>query len=226
MKKIAILGLMTLALYSCKKQEDTTLEVECEPEVTVNDYMPMAIGNYWVYEHVEIDSNNNEKKIGIVDSIKITRKEKLRGKEYYVFEGTNRPYTSYKSVVYMLRDSSGYLVNSEGNVLMSVINFTDTLGKFKEGSDTNWIYQTFGIMEREKTVVIAGIGPIRVINSVGHYVHNQKYLPQSKRLKVSVNNYYSRGVGKIVDTYFWSIEFLYSGKVIERRLVKYHIERE
>ena len=225
MKKFIVLGIVVLAFFSCKK-EDAALEPVCETEVTVNDYMPMKVGNFWVYEHVKIDSNGNESKLGLIDSIRITKKETLRGNEYYVFEGTRQPIINHKGVVHKLRDSSGYLVNSGGNVLMSVVNFTDTIFKYRDPSDSNWVTKSYGIMETERTVVIEGIGPVRVINAVGHFYHNPKRFPQAKELEVKFNNYYSKGVGLILDTYFWSHEFFNSGSIIERRLVKYHIERE
>ena len=225
MKKSIVLGLAVLAFFSCKKEEDPTL-VECAPEITVQDYMPMAIGNYWVYEHVKIDSAGNESKLGLIDSIRITRKETLRGNEYYVFEGTRQPIINNKGIVHKLRDSLGYLVNSGGNALMSVVNFTDTIFKYRDPSDSNWITKSHGIMETERTVVIEGIGPVRVINSAGYFEHNKNRFPQSQRLKVKINNHYTKGVGLILDTYFWSSDFLNSGNIIERRLVKYHIEKE
>ena len=54
MNRICFIALLLVVFSACKKEEDTELIPENEPEVSVNDFMPMAIGNYWIYQHYKM----------------------------------------------------------------------------------------------------------------------------------------------------------------------------
>lgn len=67
--KITSIILILLFLLSC--EDDSNSPSENIPEDGIRDYIPSAIGTYWVYETHEIDEVGNEELIGI-DSIVVT----------------------------------------------------------------------------------------------------------------------------------------------------------
>jgi hypothetical protein len=113
----ATLSFLTL---SCKKNAD-------DPIPTAQaDYFQLKVGNYWIYEGFRVDSNNFATSTGKFDSAYIEKDTMIRGFTYYkrlenplVLAGLQ--FSSY------LRDSSGYLVTREGQILASDFNFVDTL---------------------------------------------------------------------------------------------------
>ncbi|MBD78765.1 MAG: hypothetical protein CL840_07585 [Crocinitomicaceae bacterium] len=223
MYKVLALSSLIVLSFSCKKDEEITENPNCEPELKVQDYMPMAVGNYWVYQQYRIDSNRVEEKMGQVDSMKITRIEKIRGNEYFVFEGTNSPYGNFDgSIIHMLRDSNGYLVNQSGDILMSVKNFTDTLDK---GSDNNDIYSYYHKMRGESQVNIAGAVET-VINYQVDRIFNKPFSDELGTEAVVSNNYYAKGRGKVMDDYYYMADYITNKRIIERRLIRYHIVSE
>ena len=109
MKSILVIFLTLLIYYSCTKTDSN-------PQTTVpvmtNDYYPMAVGNYWVYEFVNKDPEGNIVGNSSIDSIKIVTDTLILEKLFYVFE-TNRPYPNTR---FMRHDSAGYIVDQHGDL--------------------------------------------------------------------------------------------------------------
>ena len=63
----ALSAIALLLISSCKKEE--MVPCPTPPIETIPNYMPLAIGNYWVYNNYKIDTLGNETKMNLVDSI-------------------------------------------------------------------------------------------------------------------------------------------------------------
>jgi hypothetical protein len=125
MKRVLFITLISVvALAACNKNNS---EDELSP-VQTPDYMQLKIGNYWVYEKYTIDSDGIENPIwGETDSSIITGDTMIDNIKYYKKLSVNQEHMSY------LRNSNGYLVNLEGEVLFSENDFSniirvDTIG--------------------------------------------------------------------------------------------------
>ena len=211
MRKLFVLGIVLVIIISCQKND--------ELEVSKSNFTPLKIGNYWIYKNYNVDSIGNETEISTIDSVVITRDTIINSMKFFIFEGTNYPFIRERQIIDILKDSSGYLVNSKGQILFSENNFIDTLYKRVElGGVNDTIFTCTYKMEKPNYSVTVPAGTFDVLNFKGtlfSYVNlqenqNPKYM----------NTYYADNVGKILITYL----YLNSPMIIERRLLRYHIE--
>ena len=211
MKKYFVLVIVIAFITSCQK-DDYQVEIK-------NNYAPLEIGNYWIYENYIVDSIGNETETSIIDSVVITRDTIINSMKYFILEGTNYPFIRERQIIDILRDSLGYLVNSKGRILFSENNFIDTLYKRVELSGVNdTIFTCTYKMENPNYSVTVKAGTFEVLNFKGtlfryinlQEIENPKY----------TNTYYADNVGKILETYL----YLNSLTIIERRLLRYYIQ--
>ena len=89
-------------------------------------YLPLAVGNYWIYQNVNLDSLGNETALNLFDSIVITKDTLINNKLYYVFGGIQNYAATFPEY---LRDSVGYLVNIKGQKTFSTTDFKNILAE-------------------------------------------------------------------------------------------------
>jgi len=213
MRKLFLLVLAISLFAACNKDKTNPQEE--------SNYFPMQIGNYWVYQHYNIDSLGNETDMNKTDSVIIKRDTIINNKQYFVLEGTNYPYNGNRwEILDYLRDSSGYLVNFNGIIKCSENNFTDTLVSKTEVIGEDTLYFLTYQMEAPDNYIIVPAGEFEVLNFKGTVVMPKNH-PGIKNPRY-MNNYYADGVGKIIETYF----FLSSPFISEKRLVRYNIVSE
>lgn len=206
MKKLIVLGISILFLFSCQKNDEII-----EPAL---NYMPLQIGNYWVWQHYSVDTLGVETALPKYDSSIIVRDTTIRGALYYIFEGYEAiGNTSSQSII---RDSSGYYVNSNGTIVMAENNFTDTLRYNVQTNQGDTLFTSMYKMEKPDYSVTVPVGTYDVLNCLGTI----KIIIPSLDTTRYLNTYYADNVGMILSTYF----FFHSPTVYEKRLTKYHIE--
>lgn len=209
MRKLIILGVLSIILISACKKSDEIIIKDPEPVPTKN-YNPMSIGSYWIYQHYEIDTLGNETQLSVTDSVRITGDTLINSLNYRIYKGTK---PNQWNVLYMLRDSGDYVVDSDGLIYLSKSNFVDTLNKGIIGL-MSFSYK----MEQPVAAITVPAGSFNVVNYQGTYDANNP--PSGVTYPRFQNNYYTDGIGRIADSYFY-----YSNpKYYERRLVRYHIE--
>ncbi|UPT68354.1 MAG: hypothetical protein M0D57_06880 [Sphingobacteriales bacterium JAD_PAG50586_3] len=102
MKKLVVLVMAAaIGLFACKKDDEKTV-----PHV---DNMPLAVGNYWVYQVFNVDSDDVATPTADFDTCRITGTQTINGKTYFNFE--NYPLFQNNQNLIHLRDSMGYLVD-------------------------------------------------------------------------------------------------------------------
>jgi len=215
MRKLFFLGILSLLFVQCNDESS-------EPEVkTAESYLPLAVGNYWIYENCRIDSLGNETKLSQIDTVIITKDTLINNKKYFVFEGTHYP-SSEKLILSIKRDSIGFLVNEKGSITFSIDNFTDTLYSSIIIHEGDTLLMSDYKMENPgiSIEVPAGIFS-NVLNFKGfrYTIENGIIIKDKKPL----NNYYAKGVGKINSNFFYQSQDYIQ---YERRLIKYHIEEQ
>ena len=218
MRQLFLISLILGLLTSCEKGTDSNL-IDGGSPISSNGYFPLEIGNYWIYQHVEIDSSNKETVREIIDSMVVDRDTFINGNQYFVIEGTNYPFDGGRwGTLELLRDSSGCIVNHEGVVRFSENNFSDTLASKTEVINQDTLYILTYKMEEVGHSYSAPAGNFTVLNCKGTVfsyhelsgIDNPRYL----------NNFYARGVGRVLQTYL----FFHSPVISEKRLIRYHVK--
>lgn len=218
MRNLFLLALILGLLVSCEKEADSTF-IDDDSPISRTGYLPLEIGNYWIYQHVNIDASNNETPGNYIDSMVVERDTFIRENQYFVIEGTNHPFNGGQwGIIDILRDSLGYIVTHEGNIRFATDNFSDTLARKTEVINGDTMYILSYQMDQWGHSVSVPVGTFDVLNFKGTVfsykdlsgIDNPRYL----------NNFYAKGVGKVLQTYF----YLSSPKISEKRLIRYHLK--
>jgi hypothetical protein len=214
MRKLLALVMAITSLLSCNKEDDKEIKT---------DYLPLRIGNYWIYQEYNIDTMGNEIARSKLDSVIIKRDTIINDKKYYVFEGTYYPFTNNKwGIIDILRDSSGYIVNQNGIIQFAENDFTNPIAYFAhinhyDSNDTLFVMSHQ--MERIDNVIAVPAGTYdEVLNYKGTVVTSMN--TPGILYPRYLNCYYAKGVGKIIYTYF----YIASPNIYEKRLLRYYVK--
>ncbi len=123
------------AFSSCSKDDEIT---DCETipygddgiDLGEMDAFPTTVGSYWVYDIYDVDADGNETLSTTQDSVYVAGDSIVNGISHTVYEGT---FFGLGESIRLFRDSSGYIVNQEGQLIHSYTNFnipleSDTYG--------------------------------------------------------------------------------------------------
>jgi hypothetical protein len=116
--RVLLFGVFICSLFACQKQKDVSIN---KLEENGAGFLPLAVGNYWIYDVSIIDSINPPVFVSW-DSTYIERDTLIGENLYYVFKSS-----SAFSFQQLLRDSSSFIVDEKGEVFLAPTNFTDTL---------------------------------------------------------------------------------------------------
>jgi len=210
MRKLFVFGFVLVLFPSCQKEK---------PVESKSSYAPLAIGNYWIYQNFNVDEAGIETATSIVDSVTVTRDTVVNSQTYYVLEGTNQPFNENRGVIDLLRDSSGYLVNRNGLIRFAENDFTKELARKVEIQNGDTLFTLVYQMEKQPLRAVVPAGTFDVLNYRGtlNYpttisgLNNPRY----------INIQYANNVGKVSET----ILFYSDPRTIEKRLVRYHIQK-
>ena len=217
MRTFFLLSLCFLFIAACEKTNPHNPDDDPDQLVS-SDYFPLSTGSFWIYQNVDIDPLGVEKTRAETDSVIITGDTLINGKLYSVFEGTNYPFNGRNwGIIDILRDSAGYIVNHAGEVKFSFTNFSDTLYVRREIFREELLYTLTYMMQHEDLPITVPAGEFEVKNFIGTVLSEKEIegIPNPRYL----NNYYAEGVGNVLRTYL----FFNSPKIIEKRLLRYHI---
>ena len=214
MRNVLYISVAILAFASCKKED------EVQPKPTVpqasKSYMPLEVGNYWVYETNNVDEFGVKTYMG-QDSISISKDTTINGNKFYIMEGTFLG--SSAAIRTILKDSAGYLVDPTGIFHLSSYNFQDTIYRNVElGGIKDTLYTVVGHMEKvpNPIQVPAGIFQDVIVNKHTYtFIH-----PSFSRGSRSTYTYYSNKIGKIKGVKW----FAKQPSTIETELIRYHVK--
>jgi len=208
MRKLIVLSLTMALLYACQKITNSEISAE-------SSYTPMEIGKYWIYAHYLIDANGHAIPQSRTDSVIITGDTLVNGSRYYVFKGTNYPWNgSQWQTIAMLRDSSGYLLDVNGNIRFAEDNFSEVLARKTETQNGDTLYTLTFKMEVMSGMITVPAGSFETLNYRGTVTmpHERPGI-QNPRY---INTLYAKETGKILETYF----FLNDARINEKRLLR------
>ena len=118
---------LIFSIFTCKKDSPQDILPPIPPSAP--NYFPFTIGNYWIYDHYKVnDTTGVEEQLNAADTIRIIGEKIINDKTYYVFE--QREYwlnnNAEMDTVYY-RDSSGYIVDLEGTITFSSVDFNNII---------------------------------------------------------------------------------------------------
>ncbi len=202
-----------LLVSSCCKDDN---DIDTTPQVSQLQHLPLKTGNYWVYNTYKIDTLGNETIISTVDSTIISGDTIINGLTYYILKGN---YAGGRiRILDILRDSSGYLVNDEGEIKFSEDNFTDTLSITNVTFGDSTYTTTYYKMEKHNAPVTV---PAGTFDDVLNYKGTIKFYRASNPIYKDKNTFYAKDIGLILDTFYYGSE-AHSYRY-ERRLVRYNV---
>lgn len=208
-------AILLIFISSCKKDEDVICPPTPEPQL---NYMPLAIGNYWLYETYRVDTNGVETNLNYHDSIVVTRDTIINNDTFYIVEGTYRPFHTQWGVIRIIKNDNGNLVNHLGDTILPATNFTDTFRKHYEiiGNNDTLFYRSFKMIDPTYDVTVPA-GTFPIVDYRGTYTTYQN-IPNVPNPRY-VHNYYAENVGKVKETY----HYMSSPQTMEIRLTKYFV---
>jgi hypothetical protein len=215
-----IVTAMLFTFNSCKTENEPVIETQ---EV----YLPMSVGNYWIYQHYKIDSLGNETPLrNAFDSLYIVKDSVINGERYYAFENSGY----FGKLQGLFRDSCGYLIKSTGEIYFSATNFTDTIDYdyvYKKEYSPNrlLLYLLKTKMNPVKQTVSTPSGNYYTLMSNGFltFYYYDELGNVTDTINASLNTYFAPNIGMVIDTYRYYLGAKQDKIKIERRLLRFKI---
>lgn len=188
MKRVFLImaGIVLLA-SSCKKGETDTPT----PSTPTADYMQLKVGNYWVYDRYRVDSLGNETIYEAADSNIIIGDTIIRD-ELFFKKMHNHPH----QLTYV-RDSNGYLINDQGEILFSDHDFSNILRADTVGG--NYFYIEYSMMQSDTSTVV----PFGTYDAL---TYRGKVIPLKPEYPFGINYlyyFYADSLGMIKSSYYY-----------------------
>jgi len=205
MNKLLLISVILFTLFSCSKQEDVTIN---KLEEEVGNFFPLNVGNYWIYQVSQLDTNGNST-FQKIDSTYIVGDTAINNNVYYIFKSsTSLFYTQF------LRDSSGYIVDEMGQKFLYQMMTDDTLYtnliKTFNGDTLSFTYR---MMRKPPSLITCVLGDFIALDA-----EMTRYLPFTGRTDIG-HYFYSSSIGLILRQDF----FTFTGKRTEYSLIRYKI---
>ncbi len=210
-RKTFLFATLFLIVFSSCKKDNTT-----EHFTTYDSYLPLQVGNYWVYEKALVDTNGTEQPLGL-DSIWVEKDTTIRNNKYHILmveEST--PMAKDRTI---LRDSLHYIVNHLGKVVFSYLNFDNAF-------DTSFItsaQDTIGVVETKMTDKDLAVQVPAGIFVTSAFNRTITLTPQFATVWTTRNEptRYAKDVGIV---YQIPYSYVHLPGHIERRLLRYHLQ--
>jgi hypothetical protein len=208
---------------ACKKKKEVEPEAAqpapttpvAEP-ISSAEYAQLKIGNYWIYQEINVDSQGNETPTNMYDSCYIASDSVIRGSRF--FRITNfSPIFPFQE---LLRDSSNLIINSHGEVVFAANDFNTIFATPVDvgSSLTDTIIKgTYKMVDKDVQVTVPA-GTFITSNFKKIFFAFPNYaqgVPDR-----SMNTRFAKNVGMITQT---QARFLSITSSVERKLVRYHL---
>ena len=215
MKSIISLSLlMTIFLFiSCNKDEPEP--TPAPPVESVLDYYPLEIGNYWVYQRSGCDSTWENCDSLDTDTTRVVKDTIINNHTYFKLEGYTE--LGHKSVAY-LRDSSDYIVSSNGNIIFSNKDFESILKERYEIFNGDTIFYYYVKMEEEPVPFESPAGVFECLDrKMTLFIQKDNF-----EKPINIHHLFAKGVGPVFSQAVYAISL--GGYKME--LVDYHVAPE
>jgi hypothetical protein len=196
-----------IIIIGCESDDDIL-------KLDYTDAIQLKKNNYWIYESASIDLESGTSIPELNDSIYIEKDTVINDLIYYIFKN---PFGLRE----IKRNVSGNILDLDGNIEFSAINFTDTLFRDPERD-------LFGMMKEVEEPVIVPAGTFKAVmfivfqkNIPGHWHSTDPNNPSvyDKNYSITRKVWYAKNVGVIKSvTYYGN----FTG--FEINLVRYKVK--
>lgn len=208
---------------ACKKKKEVQPEeVQTPPPVVAApqssaEYAQLKIGNYWIYQQINVDALGNETPTTNYDSCYIATDSLIRGSKFFMIKNLS-PLLPFQE---LLRDSSNYIINSYGEIIFSANDFTTIFATGftidpQPSGDT--IFKAVHKMMDKDISITVPAGTFTTSNFQKKYTIHTNWA-QGVPLRY-MNTRFAKNIGMITQT---QPIFLSITSTVERRLVRYHL---
>ena len=211
MKRFMFIVGLSLIIFSACKKSDTPIS---EPvKESVLDYMPLEIGNYWVYEIYSFDSGEVNSTLVTLDTSLITKDTLINSYTYFKIESG---FGAFASPIF-LRDSGDYIVDNNGRVWFTDIDsiniFNEHLIEYHDGDTA---YYWFEQLTAQNNPINVGAGSFYCLDMLTSFYRRE----DSLQIAHHAHRYYTKNVGIIKETSLFGTPL--SG--YKKELLVYHLE--
>ena len=135
-KNVMLFCCLMAFFFSCKK--DRSMNEPEAPAPSVNStgsVLPLAVGNYWIYQKSLDDSIGTYTLQNEFDSVYVEKDSMMMNEHYFKLSHTNYSFDYYFNFGHSVwvKDSLGYLVNYPHHVLLDTVHLLDTLSSISYG---------------------------------------------------------------------------------------------
>ena len=207
MKKYLLLLLLPIAIHSCRKDKVVVNNNSNIQNTMASDYLQLKVGNYWIYEVSQFNSTS-------IDSTTVTRDSIIRNNKYAVLEGHD--FRRDWVILNILRDSSNYIINHNGEIQFALDNFVDTLHEryIRDGSNNLFASISYKMFKTATPINVPAGEFDNTLNYRGEIFYHDN------RNKKYNQYYYSKKIGLIQ-----TIEPYSNGTdKFEKKLIRYNVE--
>lgn len=218
MRKLLITALLPVALFvTCKKSE-----TELPPPPMPGDDSPSfswdhTPGSYYVYQWYTIDSLGNETPYSAPDTNTVVGDTVINGNTYTTFYNDH---IFLQSQEVHWRDSSGYIVDQNGNIHFSYTAFNDTV----QDTDISGWFTIHHILGASVSQISVPAGEFDVYQKRQALELGEGTPPVTCTESLGFDNYFDATTGiPVIQQTSFSGEYMVTCRYYERRLVEYYI---
>jgi len=206
-----ILITTSITISSCKKEKAPGNETNEEPAITTNEYFPVSVGSYWVYEFDMHPLNGSVNDYNSIDTLKVIGDTLIDDENYFIFK-TDRPAAN---TIYYRRINQGEVIAPSGDLVCPPDNsYTGIYNDYHAVSGTDTAYYYWEDFTGYETINSSFGSAYSYIQKTVH----REYSPSSGGLHTSDTMYYSP-IGILQRSYSY-----FSGGKWVGTLVDYHLE--
>lgn len=182
---ILVAVILFITFSACKKEKATITEKKFD------SYMPFKKGNFWVYENFTLDSSGVQIDRSYDDTLYVSNDSTINGNKYYEIKWKKGSINLYQIYNNWLRDSSGYIVDINGERMFSSVNFSDTLRVRKDADFPMWKVILFYKMDKSLKSIATRAGNFEALNCKAEVYSNE----QGNVIQEFINTFYAKSIG-------------------------------
>jgi hypothetical protein len=220
--RIAIL-LFVILCFSCRKKTEPFIELKVfapeEIPVEYPEYMPLKVGNYWIYERFKMELNGISESTGQIDSCYVIKDTLIRNERYWKLKKFDFVFNRVE--FWFQRDSLHYIINQAGIILFSSGDFSSIfLSRYHVGPDSDTVSYIFDKMNDKDLPVTTAAGTFTTSNMQTSVTLFPKYLSPNVPNPRYLNKRFAKDVGIITETepFYVAFNFMHG-----RRLIRYYL---
>ncbi len=219
-KNSFIIVCLLVLFFSCKKDALITLPAPNFANNTVStsdSLLPLAVGNYWIYEKSNDDTLGELNLQGIFDSVYISKDTFVAGEQYFKFCHTNNQFINYfrfynNNGPQFIKDSAGYLVTIDHVLLLDTVHIQDTIHVIGSSPERFCVVPDLFVNKQ----FLAGTFSGNIMKTIYF-----RTAPTSYFTDTICSSYYVKGVGLVKDQYAYSGCWKYCR--YSNNLIRYHV---